>query len=72
MSTSTVSLPRERCFACGRVLGVRPLLVDTRDAQTVFVGAECAKQITASGNEGWQPPRGGPRLYLMGETTNPN
>lgn len=54
-----------RCFACDRMLGHNPHLVDTRDAQTVFVGSECFKLIKAAGNKGWQPPKGGPRLYLL-------
>ena len=55
----------ERCFACGRPLGSNPTLVDTRDGQLVYVGPECFGKV-ASGNPngGWQPPKGGPRLYL--------
>jgi hypothetical protein len=53
------------CFACGRALGRHPKRVDTRDAQTVFVGRECYRLIAASGPAGYQPPRGGPRLYLL-------
>lgn len=37
-------------------------MVDTRDDQLVFVGSECFKQITEAG---WQPPKGGPRLYPL-------
>lgn len=55
----------ERCFACGKPLGARPLAVDTRDDQIVSVGRECAKLILAAGTEGYQPPRGGPRLYPL-------
>lgn len=55
----------ERCYACDRKLGKAPVLVDTRDDQTVFVGSECFKQIEAAGEDGWQPPKGGPRLYLL-------
>ena len=55
----------ERCFACDRVLGKNPTRVDTRDAQTVFVGSECAKHILAAGDAGWQPPKGGPRLFPL-------
>lgn len=54
----------EVCFACGRPLAAqRPIRVDTRDGQTVFVGTECAKRVLAAGETGWQPPLGGPRLY---------
>lgn len=55
----------ERCFACGRKLGRNPTRVDTRDAQTVLVGRECAKLVKASGVAGYQPPKGGPRLYPL-------
>jgi len=53
----------ERCFACGRRLGRYPTLVDTRDDQRVFVGRECAIEIERAGEAGWQPPKGGPRLW---------
>lgn len=55
----------EPCFACGRKLGKNPKLVDTRDDQTVFVGRECFKLIVTAGENGYQPPSGGPRLYLL-------
>ena len=54
---------KEKCFACDRPLGKNPARVDTRDAQTVYVGSECAKLVAAAGDAGYQPPRGGPRLY---------
>lgn len=54
----------EKCFACDRPLGLRPKLVDTRDGQTVYVGAMCFERIVAAGEAGYQPPKGGPRLYL--------
>lgn len=56
---------REVCFACGRRLGKNPTLVTCVDEQDVFVGSECAKMIDKSGATGWQPPRGGPRLYSL-------
>jgi hypothetical protein len=60
----------DRCFACGRRLGERtPRSADTRDGQWVYVGSECAKYIEAAGEDGWQPPRGGPRLFRMGLET---
>lgn len=55
----------DRCFACDRRLGRNPALIDTRDGQTAFVGSECFKLIRAAGDAGWQPPKGGPRLYLL-------
>jgi len=55
----------EHCFACGRKLGKSPYLADTRDDQTVYVGSECAKLIKSAGEQGYQPPLGGPRLYPL-------
>lgn len=55
----------ERCFACDKPLGKSPKMADTRDGQTVYVGSECFKQITKSGESGWQPPKGGPKLYPL-------
>lgn len=51
-----------RCFACDRKLGKSPKLVDTRDGQLVYIGSECFKKIAA---DGWQPPKGGPKLYPL-------
>lgn len=55
----------EKCYACDRKLGKSPTLVRCEDEQTVFVGRECLKLIKAAGTAGYQPPKGGPRLYLM-------
>ena len=55
----------EKCFACDRRLGRNPHLIDTRDGQTAFVGSECFKLIKASGEFGYQPPLGGPRLWTI-------
>jgi hypothetical protein len=52
----------DKCFACDRKLN-RPRVADTRDGQTVFVGADCYRKIEAAGEVGYQPPKGGPRLY---------
>lgn len=59
--------PVTRCFACGRLIGARQEadLVDTRDSQLVYVGRECLKKIQAAGDEGYQPPLGGPKLFLI-------
>jgi hypothetical protein len=53
-----------RCFACDKKLDSKPSLVDTRDGQLVYVGSECYKLVAAAGEQGYQPPKGGPRLYL--------
>lgn len=58
------SVNAERCFACGRPLGRNPRMADTRDEQMVYVGCECWKLIRAAGEAGYQPPRGGPRLFV--------
>jgi hypothetical protein len=55
----------ERCFACGKRLGTSPIMVDTRDAQTVYVGRDCGRKVMQAGDGGYQPPRGGPRLYPL-------
>lgn len=55
----------ERCFACDRKLGKKPVLVTCADEQTVYVGAECFKHVRTAQANGWQPPKGGPRLYLL-------
>lgn len=60
----------EKCYACGRAF--RPNTHGrivfhgealTIDGQRQFVGADCMKKIIAAGGDGYQPPRGGPRLY---------
>lgn len=59
----------DKCFACGRRL-VRPeeafltdRLSDGR-SYTVYVGPECIKLVKRAGSDGYQPPKGGPRLYF--------
>lgn len=54
-----------KCFACDRKLGKNPKVADTRDDQWVYVGRECYKHILAAGSVGWQPPKGGPRLFIL-------
>lgn len=55
----------KKCFACDRKLGRNPRRADTREDQWVFVGSECYKLIRVAGEAGWQPPLGGPRLYVL-------
>jgi len=53
-----------KCFACDKKLVVREWrIVDTRDGQTVYVGPDCLVKIKKAGESGYQPPKGGPRLY---------
>lgn len=61
----------EKCYACGRAfrrngfgLVVYHPAVLTRDGQRQFVGFDCYEKVRDAGPEGWQPPRGGPRLFL--------
>jgi len=61
---------QDKCFACGRQIYTCSL-ADTRDGQEVFVGAECYRKIMAAGENGYQPPRGGPKLYPIIEHKNP-
>lgn len=56
----------KRCFACGRVITAEPPpMADTRDGQLVYVGPECMRRIVTAGDEGYQPPKGGPRLWTL-------
>ena len=57
----------KKCYACGRgfTADENRVLVDTHEDQAVFVGRECYRHIVASGENGWQPPKGGPRLWTM-------
>lgn len=57
-----------RCFACDKPISRKDTIllsheVDTRDDQIVFVGADCFRKVKAAGDAGYQPPKGGPRLY---------
>lgn len=63
----------DRCFACGRLIGrlAKERMADTRDGQTVAVGADCMKKIEAAGGTGYQPPKGGPRLYPISMDKTP-
>ena len=56
----------ECCFACGKAITrFPPAIVDTRDGQTVYVGPECFQHVKRAGDVGYQPPLGGPRLWLL-------
>lgn len=62
----------DKCYACGKQLTAKYLeessncIADTKDAQLVYVGKECMRKIMASGSKGYQPPKGGPRLFQLG------
>ena len=55
-----------RCYACDRLIRTRraPCEVFTSDRQLVWVGSECYRKILAAGGSGYQPPLGGPRLFV--------
>ncbi len=53
----------EKCFACGRTLGINPYHVVTEGGQLVHVGSECYKLIKSAKAKGYRPPSGGPKLY---------
>lgn len=54
------------CFACNKLIKAgNEKLVDTKDAQLVFIGPECYKKVVKAGDKGYQPPLGGPRLFLI-------
>ena len=57
-----------KCFVCDKPIPKYVWLrVITSDGQTVTVGFNCYKKIKATKDNGYQPPSGGPRLYLIKE-----
>ena len=50
------------CVSCEKTITGKTNLVTTMDGQTVFVCPICYKKIVESGELGYQPPLGGPRL----------
>lgn len=56
---------KEKCFACGKPLKGIGILVDTHEDQQPYVGPECARKIKKTGEIGYQPPSGGPRLWWI-------
>lgn len=63
--SSIAASQSQRCFACDKLLGKNPTLVDTHDSQTAYVGSSCFNLIMRAGDNGYQPPKGGPRLYQI-------
>lgn len=53
-----------RCAACGRST-ITTEEVQDKDGESVWVGRECARWVRQSGEYGYQPPLGGPRLYPL-------
>lgn len=55
------------CFACNQLFKHRPRIADTQDGQTVYIGNNCYQKIKKAGYEGYQPPKGGPKLFVAGK-----
>lgn len=62
-------MQKEKCFACDKPLGAIPHMAETSDGQKVYVGIGCWKEMHGY-TLGWQPPKGGPRLFPIKATTN--
>jgi hypothetical protein len=56
-----------KCFACDKKMKNRKYLIRCEDEQTAFVGPECYKYVEKSGECGYQPPLGGPRLFVISD-----
>lgn len=56
----------DKCFACDRLLR-KPYRVRCEDEQFPFVGPECFKKVVKAGKDGYQPPKGGPRLFKISQ-----
>jgi hypothetical protein len=53
-----------KCFACDRPIKRKvPLQAMTIDGQLVVIGSECYRQIGKDPTNGYQPPKGGPKVY---------
>lgn len=60
-----------KCFACGRKMPKSRRLVNVaREDQNVFVGPDCFQRVIDAGDAGYQPPRGGPILYVCKAPTS--
>lgn len=59
------AMAQKVCFACGKRLYSGYRLVKCEDDQTAFVGPVCYQRIKKSGNTGWVPSLGGPRLFIL-------
>ena len=52
------------CYACDKKLGSKPPHeVYTADGQMQWVGSECHQKIRKAKESGWQPSKGGPKLF---------
>ena len=53
------------CYACGRDMRCAGFAVRTSDGQHQEVGKDCYQHVKRGAENGWQPRRGGPRLYTL-------
>jgi hypothetical protein len=61
---------KESCYCCDKPFAKKTgaYWVWTCDGQRQFAGPECFRKIKKAGTEGYQPPKGGPRMFER----NPN
>lgn len=54
------------CYACGRpMLGTGSRVLTEDDGhQRQYVGPDCYQHVVDAGELGYQPPKGGPRLFV--------
>lgn len=53
-----------KCYACDRRIGTGTVVYTSDDGQQQqLVGSECYVHVKDAGAAGWQPPKGGPRLF---------
>lgn len=61
-------VPGDRCYACGKRFHDpnrrQDVFLLDDDHRAVLVGPECFRKVVASGWLGYQPMRGGPRLFI--------
>ena len=62
-----------RCYACDHYVkaGKSPRIVWTSDGQLQWVGYCCYKKISKAKKKGYQPPLGGPRLFIFNPEYQP-
>lgn len=58
------------CYCCGKLMKYRTAAIYTSDGQPQWVGLDCYKHIVSAGKIGFQPKRGGPKLFK--ENPNPD
>lgn len=61
--SAMMNRPTERCYLCERPIYTTVHKVYTSDGQTQFAGEECYRMVRDSGLDGYQPPKGGPRVW---------